>query len=386
MRRYAVCIPNYNYGRYIGETIRSVLSQSVQDVEIGVSDNASSDESVEIIRRFDDDRVHLSVNPVNVGFAGNLDRAAAQASGDIMIMLSSDDLMGEGALERYERLYGGLGGAGEAAVVASGFTVIDGVGETIATRGLNDILWAWHGAREEEELSERVGVRVVSMGAPELLRRSLSLLRTPFPFASTAYPRSLYEAVGGYGNGRLINPDKWFAWKLLSVADRAYFVDAPLFAYRWHANNQTAQQAASGALKHLVDQYAATFDLPDQVLNRARLSREDLARAFIEQDVALRGLKALAEGQRTLARRGVRFGQAAHPREAARNWKLWCLRALLALGPLGGVIARLFKEPAHAAWRRPGSALMLHRLLSSGGALGPPSQRTAREAGEASRP
>jgi hypothetical protein len=380
MRRFAVCIPNYNYGRYIGETIQSVLRQPVQDVEIGISDNASTDESVEIIRRFDDDRVHLWVSPVNVGFAGNLDRAATLVSGDIMIMLSSDDLMGEGALALYDRLYEGLGRAGQRAVVASGRYVIDGTGKTLETRGLDHISWAWHGARKEEELSERLGVRVVSMGAPELLRRSLSLLRTPCPFATTAYPRPLYEAVGGYGNGRLMNPDKWFAWKLLSVADRAYFVDAPLFAYRRHANNQAAQQAASGALKHLVDQYVATFDMPDQVLNRARLSKEDLARAFIEQDIALRGLTALADGQRALARRTVRFGQAAHPREATRNWKVWCLRTLLALGPLGGVIASLSKGSAVRAWRHGSPSSMLRRVLRSDGALGPTSQRTARGA------
>jgi glycosyltransferase involved in cell wall biosynthesis len=380
MRSFSICIPNYNYGRYIGETIQSVLNQSVQDVEIGISDNASTDESVEIVHGFDDARVHLRVSPVNVGFAGNLDRAASLVSGDIMIMLSSDDLMGEGALALYDQLYEGLGRAGQRAVVASGLRVIDATGKTLGSRGLNDISWAWYGAREEEGLSERLGVRVVSMNAPELLRRSLTLHRTPCPFASTAYPRPLYEAVGGYGNGRLMNPDKWFAWKLLSVADRAYFIDAPLFAYRRHANNQAAQQAASGALKHLVDQYVATFDLPDWVLNRARLDKEDLARSFIEQDIALRGLKALADGQRTLARRTVRFGRAAHPREAARNWKVWCLRTLLALGPIGGAVARLSAAPAVQAWRYGGPSSVLRRILGANGALGTTSQGRGRGA------
>ena len=70
------------------------------------------------------------------------------------------------------------------------------------------------------------------MAADELLRRCLAQMNNPFNFAATCYPRRLYQAVEGYGAGRLINPDKYFHWKLLAVAERAYFVDRPLFAYR----------------------------------------------------------------------------------------------------------------------------------------------------------
>ena len=68
----SVLIPNYNYARYIGLTIDSVLKQASADTEIVVTDNASTDSSVEVVRAYDDDRVRLSVNPCNVGFAANL--------------------------------------------------------------------------------------------------------------------------------------------------------------------------------------------------------------------------------------------------------------------------------------------------------------------------
>ena len=63
----------------------------------------------------------------------------------------------------------------------------------------------------------------------------------------------------GYGGQRLMNPDKWFNWKALSVAEHACVIDAPLFSYRVHNANQNTLQAKAGALKHLVDQYAATL-------------------------------------------------------------------------------------------------------------------------------
>ena len=91
--KFSICIPNYNYGRYIGETIRSALDQHAE-VEVLVADNASTDDSVAVVESVGDARVHLRRNSWNVGFAGNLDRACAGATGDRMILLSSDDLAG----------------------------------------------------------------------------------------------------------------------------------------------------------------------------------------------------------------------------------------------------------------------------------------------------
>ena len=90
MTEFSICIPNFNYGRYLGETIATVLSQDVADLEVCVSDNASTDDSREVVGQIADERLRLSVNPTNVGFAPNLDRAGSMATGKTMIMLSSD--------------------------------------------------------------------------------------------------------------------------------------------------------------------------------------------------------------------------------------------------------------------------------------------------------
>jgi hypothetical protein len=165
-------------------------------------------------------------------------------------------------------------------------------------------------------------------------------MQNPLQFAATAYPRSLYEAVEGYGGSRLINPDKWFHWKLLSKADMAYFIDRPLFAYRWHASNQTAQQAGSGALKYLVDEYSSTFEFDATVLQEIGLTRSDMERAFIEHDIGRHGLAELARGHRSQARRVYTFGRAVYPQLARRNHRVRSLGLLLALGPCGQWIAR----------------------------------------------
>ena len=49
----SIIIANHNYGQYIGECIESVLAQSHKNIEIYISDNASTDMSWEVINSFD---------------------------------------------------------------------------------------------------------------------------------------------------------------------------------------------------------------------------------------------------------------------------------------------------------------------------------------------
>lgn len=337
--KFSICIPNYNYGRYVGETIRSVLEQEgAIDVEVLVADNASTDDSVAVIEGVTDARVHMRRNLWNVGFAANLDRACWGATGERMILLSSDDLAGSGALATYARLADALGSAAERTVFCSATQVIDANGRV--TGSVENDPRQWADAVEDATLSKTVGGRIVRVPARALLARAMANMRNPFSFATTCYPRALYKEVEGYGAGALINPDKAFAWKLLSVSQTVIYVDKPLFSYRVHETNQTAQQKSSGALKHLMDQYRATFDTAPAVLKKAELEQSDLAKAFIEHDVGLRGLIALAEGDRVLAKRHLAFGAAAYP--ALIKKAIWPKRLQMALrlGFVGTVIAR----------------------------------------------
>lgn len=349
--KFSICIPNYNYGRYVAETIRSALDQEAE-VEVLVVDNDSNDDSVAAVDAIDDSRLHLRRNRWNVGFAGNLDRACVGATGDRMILLSSDDLAGPRALGTYARLAQELGVAAERAVFCSSVHVVDSAGAITGSQGYDTRLWA--DAREDKELSTALGSRVLRVPARALLARAVSHLRNPFNFAATCYPRELYEAVEGYGGGALINPDKVFAWKLLSVAEEVLWVDEPLFSYRVHDANQTAQQLQSGALKHLIDQYRSTFDTAPLTLSVAGLSRDDLARAFIEHDIALRGLQLVADGHRELARRYLDFGRAAYPAHYKQSRRVWSLRVALALGPLGTLISSRLKDTALQRYREGG--------------------------------
>ena len=336
--KFSICIPNFNYEKYLGRTIQSVLDQTGVDLEILVSDNASTDNSVEVVKGFSDPRIHLSVNACNVGFAGNLDRAASLATGDHMIMLSSDDIMQPNALCEYQSLLQELGPDASGAVLSATWDIIDPQGIKTGTGGPDRQLWT---ADDRTPQLESVTKHTVyGVRGDELLRRCLNRFKNPFNFASTCYPRVLYRLVAGYGGNRQVNPDKWFHWKLLSVAKMAYFVDYPLFSYRWHPANQNSLELNSDSLKFLVDEYVSTLELDARLLHRLGLSREIIVRSFLENDIVNHGLATLARGSRKRAARILRFGEAVYPDQLRVIRGRWFLRSLLWLGPLGGYLAR----------------------------------------------
>ena len=80
--RVSICIPTYNSATTIGETLNSILSQTYQDLEILVVDNASEDNTVKVAQEFVDPRIRIYENETNLGGEGNFNRCIALAKGE----------------------------------------------------------------------------------------------------------------------------------------------------------------------------------------------------------------------------------------------------------------------------------------------------------------
>ena len=345
---FTICIPNYNYERYLGTTLDSILAQTYPDYEIVIADNQSTDRSVAIVQDFQQQHtnIRLKENPVNLGFAGNLDAVASMAERPYLIMLSSDDVMQPTALATYADLLAQLP-AGEAFLITSAIDVIDSDGKWLRTQSRKDSYRnMWRETDRAAALSEQVGSDVYRVAGKEMLRRVMTESTNPFNFLATCFRRKDWVQVGGYGQGRMMNPDKWFHWRMLGQVDAVYYIDQPLFQYRWHASNQTAQEINSGHLKYITDEYRTSMEVDQQLLATADLQREDIQTAFIRNAILRHGLGELSKGLWLKAFRIYCFGWATYPQWMIRRYgaRTLAYAVLLLLGPVGSLLLRLVKS------------------------------------------
>lgn len=88
----SIITTSYNYSEYISETIKSVLAQTYSDWELIIVDDASNDNSVEIIKGFcNDNRIKLICHETNKGLIKSIQTGLKNATGDWIAFLESDD-------------------------------------------------------------------------------------------------------------------------------------------------------------------------------------------------------------------------------------------------------------------------------------------------------
>lgn len=92
MPKVSVIIPSYNHAKFVAEAIQSVLDQTYQDFEIVITDDGSSDHTVDVIKQFTDSRLKLFCFEHNRGAAIAANNCIRKSTGEYVAMLSSDDV------------------------------------------------------------------------------------------------------------------------------------------------------------------------------------------------------------------------------------------------------------------------------------------------------
>jgi glycosyltransferase involved in cell wall biosynthesis len=197
--------------RYLGTAVASVLAQTVDDLELVVVDDASTDGSSRILVGIDDPRLVVLRNDEQLGLAGSLNRALEHARGRYLARLDADDVAMPGRLERQ------LGRIGDdrIGIVGSGVLEIDDRG--------------------------RPGRIHLMPASPAEVRWHL-LFSSPFFHPSVLVERELLERHELRYDPSFEESEDYDLWsRLLEHGDGAN-VEEPLVLYRVHAGQATRRR------------------------------------------------------------------------------------------------------------------------------------------------
>ncbi len=102
--KISIVTPSFNQGKFIEETIRSVLDQNYPNLEYIIIDGGSTDETVDVIRRYED-RIDYWVSEKDRGQVHAINKGIERTTGDIFGFLNSDDLYLPGTFDTVAKYF-----------------------------------------------------------------------------------------------------------------------------------------------------------------------------------------------------------------------------------------------------------------------------------------
>jgi glycosyltransferase involved in cell wall biosynthesis len=210
--RVSIVMAVYNGERYAEAAIRSVLTQTLSDLELIVVDDASTDRTLERVRSFDDPRIRLLSNASNIGAAMSAARGFAEARGEYVGRLDADDVS---TPDRLSKQVFALDSEPSLGILGSSAVVID-------------------------ERGARRGVWQVPSG--RLAVAWTSLLRNPFINSATLFRRELFRRQGLEYDLGLAQTEDYDLWaRALCVCAGDNLLE-PLVYYRRHPGQATSRE------------------------------------------------------------------------------------------------------------------------------------------------
>jgi len=128
MSTFSIILPVRNGGNYLRECVQSILSQSLANFELLVLENASTDNTLEILASFNDSRIRIFPAAAPLSMEENWKRAMTVPKSEFMTLIGHDDLLDKDYLETMQRL---IAENPDASLYQTHFRYIDAAGHTI---------------------------------------------------------------------------------------------------------------------------------------------------------------------------------------------------------------------------------------------------------------
>lgn len=221
--RISVVIPSYNQGAYLPETFDSLFEQNFPDLEVIVIDGASTDNSVEVIKEYED-QLSYWVSEPDSGQTDAINKGLQRITGEVWCYLNSDDLLEPGSLRTVARFFAGHP---DRHWLSGGAHIFDenGIIRQIApvnTQKAKDYLTPWN--------------------------RSV---RAVFPFSGACFlRRTVIEKIGPFDAAYHYSMDmEYYARAIFEGGFKQEITTDILARWRWHAESKTMVKGITYAFR-----------------------------------------------------------------------------------------------------------------------------------------
>lgn len=221
----SVCINAYNSADVIGETLESVLNQTYKNLQIIVVDDCSTDNTAEIVKSYDDDRIELYTLPKNFNISNANNECLHRARGEYIAHIDSDDIWVEDKIEKQIKF---LEENPQYGACFTHATLIDKTGRIFASGELPESFLTLF---DRENMTQAGFVRRFYDHSNFLCHSSVVMRM------------SVYEKLGDHDLtlNKLHDYDYWIRMNFICPL---YIYPEKLVFYRiWHANNSTLGNA-----------------------------------------------------------------------------------------------------------------------------------------------
>lgn len=208
----SVCIPTYNGEKFLKPQVDSVLSQLSQDDEIIVSDDGSSDNTIEILENYRDSRIKIFSNP-RKGVISNIENALQHSIGEYIFLCDQDDVWVENKVSIMIK-----------AMVESDLVVSDCY---VTDQNLNIIYESFYKQNNSKT------------------NKWLALLKNPYLGCCMAFKRKILEAALPFPS-KIPMHDIWVG-NVAAFRFQVKFIPDKLIYYRRHGNNASTASAPTKA-------------------------------------------------------------------------------------------------------------------------------------------
>jgi glycosyltransferase involved in cell wall biosynthesis len=208
--RISLVTPAFNSGKYIEQTIRSVLAQNYPNLDYFIVDGGSTDGTMEVIRKYEG-QIAGWISEPDKGMYDALNKGFARSSGEIMGWISATDQLQPGGLLAVSSIF----------------------------RDLPEVEWITGRPTRLDEEGKTIEVDPV----PRWSRiRFLAGFNRYIQQESTFWRRSLWEKAGGYVDASRRMASDFELWVRFFRHARLYPVDALIGGFRMHAASLGLQQ------------------------------------------------------------------------------------------------------------------------------------------------